>query len=385
MLSAVAAGLATALRRAGVPVTVGQAARFAAATQLAGPSTVDGLYWVARATLVARQDEVPAFDTVFATVFRGLADPADFRGQPPEPAVQPGAAGAPDRADDSAGPSSSGAQQPGLSTGDSDGAEGDGAAVLAAASSTERLRTTSFAELTEEELTALRGLMRSLTVAPPPRRSRRTESHPAGRRVDLRRTLADARRTAGDPVRLARRRPRHRPRRLVVLCDISASMEPYARAYVQFLACAAGGARAETFVFATRLTRITRALRSGSPDVALRRAAEAAPDWSGGTRIGAAVHQFVDRWGRPGLARGAVVVIVSDGWERDDPELLGRQMARLGRLAHRVVWVNPRRAAAGYRPLVGGMAAALPHVDAFVAGHTYDALAEVVAAIADRS
>jgi len=176
--------------------------------------------------------------------------------------------------------------------------------------------------------------------------------------------------------------PRAIPRRLVLLCDISGSMEPYARAYLQFLhAARATGPYAEAFVFATRLTRLTRALRAGTAQVATRRAAAAAPDWSGGTRIGEALKAFNDRHARRGMARGAIVVILSDGWERGDPELVGREMARLRRLAHRIVWVNPRAAAPGFQPLAGGMAAALPHCDAMVSGHSLAALDEVVDAI----
>ena len=169
---------------------------------------------------------------------------------------------------------------------------------------------------------------------------------------------------------------------MVLLCDISGSMEPYARAYLQFLTCAAGSARdAEAFVFATRLTRLTRALRSRSPERAIQRAAAAAPDWSSGTRIGDALKDFNDRHGRRGMARGAVVVILSDGWERGEPALVAREMERLSRLAHRIVWVNPRVAASGFSPRAGGMAAAVPHCDALVSGHSLDALGEVIEAI----
>jgi uncharacterized protein with von Willebrand factor type A (vWA) domain len=169
---------------------------------------------------------------------------------------------------------------------------------------------------------------------------------------------------------------------MVLLCDISGSMEPYARAYLQFLTCAAGSARdAEAFVFATRLTRVTRALRSRSPERAIQRAAAAAPDWSSGTRIGDALREFNDRHGRRGMARGAVVVILSDGWERGEPALVAREMERLSRLAHRIVWVNPRVAASGFSPRAGGMAAAVPHCDALVSGHSLEALGEVIEAI----
>jgi len=162
-------------------------------------------------------------------------------------------------------------------------------------------------------------------------------------------------------------------------------MEPYARAYLQFLTSAAGGGRAgseyEAFVFATRLTRLTRALASRSPERAIQRAAAAAPDWSSGTRIGDALKTFNDRHGRRGMARGAVVVILSDGWERGDPAHVGTQMQRLARLAHRIVWVNPRVSARDFSARAGGMTAALPHCDAFVSGHSFRALGEVVDAI----
>ena len=171
-------------------------------------------------------------------------------------------------------------------------------------------------------------------------------------------------------------------------------MEPYARAYLQFLTCAAGTAgpaggsgrvENEAFVFATRLTRLTRALRSRHPERAIAQAAAAAPDWSSGTRIGDALQVFNDRHGRRGMARGAVVVILSDGWERGDPMLVGRELQRLSRLAYRIVWVNPRAAAAGFQPRAGGMAAALPYCDALVSGHTLASLSEVIDAIARRA
>jgi uncharacterized protein len=169
----------------------------------------------------------------------------------------------------------------------------------------------------------------------------------------------------------------------VLIADVSGSMAQYARAYLHLLHGAVRAAKADAFVFATRLTWLSRPLAGTNPDLALRRAVAAAPDWSGGTRVGEALRSFNDDHGRRGMARGAVVVIVSDGWDTGDPAIVGEQMARLSRLAHRIVWVNPRKAAAGYQPLVGGMAAALPHVDAFVSGHSVAALDEVLAALAD--
>jgi len=251
------------------------------------------------------------------------------------------------------------------------------------ASDDELLRSKRFDALDAAELVALQRLMARLRLAPPTRLTRRARRDRRGPRIDLRRTLRDSHRTGGDPIRLARRRRVIVRRRLVMLCDISGSMEPYARAYLQFLVCAAGsGPRAEAFAFATRLTRLTRALRSPSPERALQRAAATAPDWSSGTRIADALKTFNDDYGRRGMARGAVIVILSDGWERGDPEAVGRQMQRLARVAYRIVWVNPRVAASRFAPQAGGMAAALPHVDALVSGHSLAALDEVADAIA---
>jgi uncharacterized protein with von Willebrand factor type A (vWA) domain len=256
------------------------------------------------------------------------------------------------------------------------------------ASDEEVIRTKRFDALDAGELAALYHLMSRLVLATPARRTRRFERRPHGTRIDMRRTLRGSLRTGGDPIRLARRRRRVVRRRLVLLCDISGSMEPYARAYLQFLTCAAqAGDRhtpSEAFVFATRLTRLTRALHSRNPERAIQRAAATAPDWSSGTRIGDALKAFNDRHGRRGMARGAVVVILSDGWERGDPALVGREMERLSRLAYRIVWVNPRVAAAGFVPRAGGMTAALPWCDALVSGHSLAALEEVVDVIAER-
>jgi uncharacterized protein with von Willebrand factor type A (vWA) domain len=168
----------------------------------------------------------------------------------------------------------------------------------------------------------------------------------------------------------------------VVLCDVSASMDPYARALIQLLYCAAGVPGTEVFVFATRLTRLTSALARTSPAVAIERATSLAPDWSGGTRIGESLREFNDRHGRRGMARGAVVLILSDGWDTGESALLGREMARLGRVAHRIVWANPRTRHPGFEPLVGGMAAAWPHCDAVVSAHSLDALDDLLAALA---
>ncbi len=368
-LAEVAAALAVRLRDAGVGATPERAGRFAAALAAARPADHRELYWLARVTLVGGHGELEAFDRVAAELLgadRALALPGPSVLVPPQVVEL---VVAPD-----------GAADEGPDEGEAD--EEDAAWRRAAASVEERLRATDFGEWTDEERARLRALMAELTVVAPTRPGRRHRAGRHGRRLDLRATLRRAHRTGGDPVFHAHRRPKERRRRIVLLADVSGSMEAYSRAYLHLLHGAVRGARAEAFVFATRLTRLTRPLRLADPDEALARAAALAPDWSGGTRIGEAVRRFNDEYGRRGLARGAVVVIVSDGWERADPALLGEQLARLHRFTHRVVWVNPRAATEGFAPLAGGMAAALPHVDTLLSGHSPEAVADLLTAIA---
>jgi len=377
-LPALAAAFARRLLAAGLPVTPAHAIELARALDLVRPVARRRLYWTARAIFVTDPTQVRAFDAVFASVFGGALTRDDAVEE--ERALR---ASAPELAPVDAPTVASGSGLPSPAPGrDDDHEEAELELPVARASDEERLRRTSFDALQPRELAELRLLMEPLELVTPRRRTRRHERRRLGERVDLRRTLRASMRTAGEPVRLARRRRRMAPRRLVLLCDISGSMEPYARAYLQFLACAARpGSGAEAFVFATRLTRITRALATRNPERALERAAAAAPDWSSGTRIGDALRAFNDRHGRRGMARGAVVVILSDGWEHGDPAVVDREMERLRRVAHRIVWVNPRLAARAYSTRSGGMLAALPHCDAFVSGHSFDALGEVVRAI----
>ncbi|HEU4490385.1 MAG TPA: VWA domain-containing protein [Jiangellales bacterium] len=379
-LAVVAAGLGQLLHAAGLPATPERSARFAEAVTLAAPARVDELYWLARVTLVSDVDQVAVFDAVFGQVFRGWTDVADMRGDARTSVQPPRRASDPPRARRAVGERAGG--QPGAtSAGGQDTPTATGETVVMTTSDMERLRGTDFASLTTSELDQLRSLIAALPSAPPLRPSRRRARHPLGDELDRRATLRRACRSGGDPVVWVHRRRRRRPRRLVLIADVSGSMEAYARAYLHLLHGAVRATRAEAFVFSTRLTRLTRALAVVDPDLALARAAAAAPDWSGGTRIGAALRVFNDVYGRRGMARGAVVVLVSDGWERGDPAELAEQMARLSRLARRIVWVNPRTANARYEPLVGGMAAALPYVDALVSGHSLDALDQVVRAI----
>jgi uncharacterized protein with von Willebrand factor type A (vWA) domain len=391
-LALVAARFGAALRAAGVPADPGRCERFASAVTVARPVTVSGLYLCALATLVASKDHIETLRRVFEAIFGGLPDVPVAGGEPAVPGP-PGTAQGPLPASDILREAAQAAQshtiltateQQEPATGGDEDSPGDEAvsAREVRASATERLASTDFAELSPAELLLLSGLMRKLTLAVPLRRSRRPQQTPRGRQTDLRSTLRQARRTGGHPLRLARRAPLREPRRLIVLCDISGSMEPYARAMLQLLYCAAGGAQAEVFTFATRLTRITGTLAHVRPGLALHQAGQAAPDWLGGTRIGESIADFNDSYGRRGMARGAVVVIISDGWDTGDPDVLRREMERLSRVAHRIVWVNPRTQSPEYQPLAGGMAAAWPYCDAVVSAHSLNALDELTAALA---
>lgn len=388
--ASLAAGLVTALRRAGLSASPDRAVRLAEALRLIPPFAREPLYWTCRVVLVSSREQISLFDAVFAAVFDARLDLADSRG----PAKAPPAVGSGARLRPSP-PSgltnapyvlpkaSPPALFPGRERPKEDGGA-ERAAILAMASTEERLHETSFADLSAEEVARVRQLVREIAFSTPVRLSRRTrKSSHSSARLDIRGTVRAARRAGSDATRLlyAHRSPRQR--QLVLLCDVSASMEPYTRVFLSLLQGAVAGARAEAFVFSTRLTRLTRQLAVRNPDQALARAAAAAPDWAGGTQIAESLRRFIDAHGRRGLARGAVVVVLSDGWAQDDPELVATQMERLKRLAYRIVWVNPRKADVNYRPLVAGMAAALPYCDAFVSGHSYAALAEVAAAVRD--
>jgi uncharacterized protein with von Willebrand factor type A (vWA) domain len=254
--------------------------------------------------------------------------------------------------------------------------------VQASASDVEVLRHRDVAELEPREKALLDAMIRGLQPRLPRRRASRLTSWRRGR-IDVHRTLRTTLRQMGEPGPVAHRRRGTTSRRVVFLVDVSASMRPYVDAILRLahlvsLTAVRTGGRVETFTLGTRLTRITQPLRTADPERALVRAGEQVPDWSGGTRLGETLKAFLDRWGARGMARGSVVVVVSDGWERGDALELAEQMQRLRRLAHRVVWVNPHRGKEGYEPVQQGIRAALPHCDDFVAGHSLSAFAEVL-------
>jgi uncharacterized protein with von Willebrand factor type A (vWA) domain len=360
-----AVAFARVLRGAGLPVPTGASVAFARALAAVGVERPDRVYWAGRATLVRRPEDTEAYDRAFVSFFGGAVPVGGARVvRPVELQVD-----APPSDD---GPGGADGAEP-------DPPEPDPSAVQALRwSATEILRGKDLAACTPDELDEAHRLIAALRVDPALRRSRRRRPERHGRgRLDLGRTVRRSLRTGGETLRPASTVPGTRPRRLVLLLDVSGSMEPYSRGLAR-LAHAAVSARrrgqVEVFALGTRVTRITRELSSHDPDEALRRAAAAVADWSGGTRLGEGLRRFNDRWGVRGLARGAVVVILSDGWDRGDPGELGAEMARLHRVTHRLVWVNPLKASPAYAPLARGMAAALPHVDAFVEGHSVASL-----------
>jgi uncharacterized protein with von Willebrand factor type A (vWA) domain len=355
------------LRASGLDVPGGAPASFAEALAAVGLENESAVYWAGRATFVRRPEDVDAYDAAFRAFFWGAA----WQRRPEE--AEEAVALAHD--DPDAGTSDLGPGEP------------PGQVIELRYSAIEVLRRKDFAQCTPEELAETQRLMARVRVDGPRRATRRRR--PARRRgdwPDLRRTVRQALRTGGEPLGRRWLETGERPRRIVFLCDVSGSMAPYARALLRFLHVeVAGRHRVEAFTIGTRLTRVTRALGVHDPDAALAAAGRAVPDWSGGTRLGEALAEFNDRWGVRGLARGAVVVVLSDGWDRGDPALLGREMARLARVAHRVVWVNPLKASPGYAPLVRGMATALPYVDDFVEGHSLESLESLARLLVEES
>ena len=360
-------GLARTLRAAGVDASPDRVHALMSALSLLDPALRADVYWAGRLTLCSSADDVRRYDRVFAAYFGDR--PAALVRRPVAPAAQLKLVSMSTSEDSSAAPADDDAES---------------SAVPAAASKVELLRHRDIASLTTSDRALLARLLAAFSLPGEVRRTRRTTPG-RGSAIDRRRTLHELLRSGGEPVEIATRVRRFQPRRVVLLVDVSGSMSSYADALLRFAHAASHrlrGPSTEVFTIGTRLTRVTRELQHRDPDVALRAIAEAVPDWSGGTRLGDLVKRFLDQWGQRGMARGAVVVVLSDGWERGDPALLGEQMARLHRLAHRVVWSNPRAGRAGFAPIAGGMAAALPHVDDFVSGHSLSALERLAALVA---
>lgn len=366
-LGAIAVAFSRVLRGAGVEVPMTSTLAFAEALDAVGIDHRDRVYWAGRATLVRRPEDHDLYDRAFAVFWDGRQGTGDEPDPEPERitlAIDDG-----DDEDDD--------------TGDDTGERDDDPTLELRFSANEVLRDKDFADYTPDELREAQELMQRLRLVGSPRRSLRlVPSRTRTARPDLRRTVRSTIRSGGEPGRRHWREHGTRNRRLVLLLDVSGSMEPYARALVRFVhAAVAGRQKVEAFALGTRLTRLTRELSTRDPDTALARAGQRVSDWSGGTRLGDGLRKFNDEWGQRGMARGAIVVILSDGWDRGDPEVLGEQMARLHRVAHAIVWVNPLKVTPGYAPLARGMAAALPHVDRFVEGHSLAALDELATVI----
>jgi uncharacterized protein with von Willebrand factor type A (vWA) domain len=357
------------LRAMGLSVPTSCTHTFAEALCATGIDDRDATYWAGRATLVRRPEDIAPYDRAFAAFFEQRGPDAEVL----EALETVTIALAVDAGDDDTGDDR-----------DRDDPAADDVVELRF-STTEILRHKDFATYTADELARAHELMAHLRLVGAPRASlrrgptRRVTSDP-----DIRRTVRAAMRAGGEPIERHFSAPTARLRRLVLLLDVSGSMEPYARALLRFVhAAVAGRQKVEAFTMGTRLTRVTRELTSRDPDTALRAAGRRVVDWSGGTRLGADLREFNDEWGVRGLARNSIVVILSDGWDRGDPEELGEQMQRLQRVTHRLIWVNPLKVTPGYAPLARGMAAALPFVDRFVEGHSIAAMEELTRVIAE--
>lgn len=357
------------LREAGLEVGPGRLADALTGLDAAGLEHRNDVYWTLRTTLVSRADDLETFDRAFAAWFLGAPVELVERRKPDgrQRALRAAAGGT--QAD--------GTQPPDAGDDESGGFSFE-----------ETLRHKDFAEMTPDELARARKLIAKIATERPMRRSRRLRPSPRGERLDLRRMVRASLATGGDPIERPYRARVERHRKLVLICDVSGSMEKYSRALLLFLHAAHGSGRGvETFAFGTRLTRLTPELESRDPEAALDAASARVVDWSGGTRIGASLKHFNDLWGRRALTRGAVVVILSDGWERDDAALVGHEMARLARQAFAVVWVNPLKGHPEFQPLAGGMHAALPYIDRFLPGHdiaSLEALAATLSGIERR-
>lgn len=359
------------LRQAGLEVGPGRIADGLSGLDHVDLTRRDDVYWALRANFVTRREELEIFDRAFQAWFlRAPLAPSEL--------VPPTAESAVLRRVHTGGLADDGANA------------ADQAPAARGWSYEEILRTKDFGAMTAEEFDQVRALIAGIAAERPRRRSRRLRRHHRGRELDLRRMTRESLGAGGDPIRREYRLRARVPRKLVVLCDVSGSMEAYVRPLLLFVHAVRGsGKGVEAFAFGTRLTRLTPAFETSDPDRTLRDAARSVVDWCGGTRIGASLKTYNDDWGRRALTRGAVVVIASDGWEREESGagLLEQQMARLARQAHTVVWLNPLKGHPRYEPLAAGMRAALPHVDRFLPGHnlaSLERLAEVLTGIERR-
>lgn len=353
------------LRDAGIVVGTGDVLTYCAAAATLDPSDIHDLYWAGRTAMITRREQIAIYDQVFRRYF---LDDSDGAPDPRRAAIRV----------------VSGAQAmlevPDAELGHERPEEHE-SKLGQLASDAEIVRNKSFAACTPEELAALRRIMTRVRLTPPRRRTRRKVPARASQRIDLRRTIRESMRTHGGPANLLWLRRQMRIRPLILILDVSGSMSDYSRNLLQFAFSAKRASdRVEVFCFGTRLTRITRALERRRPDDAMEHAARSVFDWDGGTRIGASLDEFVRKWGRQGLSRGAIVVICSDGLDRGDPAVLESAMERLARLCHRIVWMNPHKGNDhDFHPNTLGMMVATPYIDIVLSGHSLRSLEEFAA------
>ena len=365
-----AVAFARILRGAGLDVPLDSVIVFVGALTQLGLENRENVYWSAHATLIRRHEDVQIFDRAFKVFWEQqiAVETATFEEQQESITLL---------VDDEDANTDDSSAEP----------IEDENTIALRFSKIETLREKDFAAYNQIELREAEQFMASLRLAGPPKKSLRlmkTNRH--GARHDIRRTMRATLQHDGEPIERYWREPSTKLRRLVVLLDISGSMEPYARALLRFMhAAVVGRQRVEAFTFGTRLTRITKELTSRDPDKALAQTSAQVSDWSGGTRLGECLQSFNDNWGVGGMARGSIFVILSDGWDRGDPKVLADQMSRLSRVAYRVIWVNPLKVSPGYAPLARGMAAAMPYIDEFVEGHSLEALRELTEVISKDS
>ncbi|MFW2380887.1 MAG: vWA domain-containing protein [Acidimicrobiales bacterium] len=376
------------LNRAGVAVPLGAVNRLVHSMEAAGPISKRELYWISRISLLDSSADIPVFNAVFAAVFdlslEEMKNPESRRAVP-----------APRREDDAylplRVPDAEGQAGEGLpwatlpsvtdSNDDDRDASEDAAIPERLPSLLEAEMDTPFDLLDPEVLAEVEAALERAFPRWPTRPSRRRQPWAKGPTIELRRSLRSALRTGGEPLFLKRSRQHVRPRRVVMLVDVSGSMQSFTRPYLHLTRSLAVSGRAEIFAFGTKLTRITSSLRHRSADEAVDRASEEVGDRFGGTRLAHSIHSLLTDgvWGS--YTRGAIVIIASDGWDTDPPDEVEKQMAKLARRCHRVIWLNPRSADPEFEPLVGSMAAALPYCSDFLPGHSLRSMSDVVDAI----
>ena len=360
-----ATGFVHSLRTGGLTVPISASLQFTRALAALGLGDGDDVYWAGRSTLLTRPEDIAMYDAMFLAYFHrnGTGFKVRFEDEPESAAVGIDS-------DEAAG----------------EGERSDDDVMALRYSAAETLGQKDFAEFTSSEMNEAQRVINEMRLRPAVRASRRRVASPAGHRHDLRLTVRAAMRTGGEPIRLGRTTSGTRNRSLILLLDVSGSMEAYSRVLIRFAhAAVVGRGRVEVFGLGTRLTRMTRQLRSHDVDEAVESAAHEVADWSGGTRLGEGLKEFNDTWGMRGMARGSIVVILSDGWDRGEPGEMSEQMERLARAAHQVVWVNPLKVTPGYEPIARGMAAAMPYIDTFLEGHCLDSLTALSNAIAHET